>query len=321
MRGSPLETVRSERDREELAKSWLVELIGNTPLPEVEGLALSWVARHASPLIGDIADAMDPLSTPTAAEDGERRRREADLARLRDGAEASELIPRDLAALQVLLIETLRREIPEREPGDFARAVTRLAEVFGRIQGGVTRALVDGRSGAADDPMTGLPTAAHLHEHLRILLAENRRYDHGFALAVVDIDGLARINEAYGRETGDRMITAIAGLIARQVRSADSAYRLAGDEFCIVAPHQTPAGMRNVGQRLATLIDSSQGTEGPRLGAAIGVACCPDDGDSPEGLLQAAEEATYSAKAAGLAVMVRSTPRENGADPASGEPG
>ncbi|UJA20010.1 GGDEF domain-containing protein [Thermoleophilia bacterium SCSIO 60948] len=306
MRSSKPDFARSERDREALAKSWLVELIGNTPLPEVEGLALSWISRHASPLIADIAEAMNPLATPTAEERSDRQRREAELARLREGAEAAELIPRDLAALQILLIENLRREIPEREPGEFARSVSRLAEIFGELQSSVAKALVDERSGASNDPLTGLRTAAHLDEHLRILLAEHRRYDHVFAIATVEIDGLSHINEAYGRESGDRMLTAIAGLLVRQVRAADQAYRISGDEFCVVAPHQTPTGMRTVGQRLATLIDSSQGGDGPRLGVSVGIATCPEDGDAPQELIDAAQEATYAAKAAGLEVMVRS---------------
>lgn len=306
MRSPRPEFARSERDREELAKSWLVELIGTTPLPEVEGLALSWISRHASPLIADIAGAMDPLATPTAEERSDRLRREAELARLREGVEAAELIPRDLAALQVLLIETLRREIPEREPGEFARSVSRLAEIFGQLQSSVAKALIDERSGAANDELTGLRTAAHLDEHLRILLAEHRRYDHFFAIATIEIDGLSRINEAYGRESGDRMLTAIAGLLVRQIRAADQAYRISGDEFCVLAPHQTPAGMRIVGQRLATLIDSSQGGDGPRLGVSVGISTCPEDGDSPQALTTAAQEASYAAKAAGIEVMVRS---------------
>ena len=62
-----------------------------------------------------------------------------------------------------------------------------------------------------------------------------------FALALIDIDGLGRINDAYGREAGDRMLAAVAGVIRRQVRAVDQAFRLEEDEFAILAPHQRRA--------------------------------------------------------------------------------
>ena len=49
------------------------------------------------------------------------------------------------------------------------------------------------------DPITGLPGPAQLDHFLAMLLAEQRRYGHPFAFALVDIDGLARTNETYGR--------------------------------------------------------------------------------------------------------------------------
>lgn len=308
MHGSEPELARSEPERERLAKAWLVELIGNTPMAEIEGLALPWVAANGAALVEAIVDELDPLAGPMPDEQQRRRTREAELAGLRVGAAAAELIARDLAALHRLLLDALRREAPELDAAALGRAASRLATVFGRIQATVSEALVE-RRGAAQDPMTGLPTAGDLEQHLLALRAEHRRYAQGFALALLDVDGLGRVNDAYGREAGDRMINSVAGLVARQLRATDSAYRLSSDEFAIVAPHGTPSGMEIVGRRLASLISSSQVTSGPRLAAAIGIACCPEDGDAPDELLQAAEEATYAAKAAGLAVMIRSSLR------------
>ncbi len=169
-------------------------------------------------------------------------------------------------------METLRRELPEREPGEFAHAVKRLAEVFGTIQGTVARELVAERSGgAADDPVTGLPGPVQLDEWLRILLAEQRRYGHGFALALIDIDGLGRINDAYGRESGDRMLVAVAAILRLQLRDVDQAFRLEEDEFAIVAPHTDAAGMVAIATRIAGLISGSQSAAGPRIAIAAGV--------------------------------------------------
>ena len=292
--------------KEQLAKEWLLRLIERTPLPEVGELPVSWIVKEAPPLIADILDAM---GDPTGAVEGElepaERERAARLRSLREGPGAAEQIPRDLAALQALLIESLRREIPERHHGDFALAVERLAQVFGTIQGAVTRSLVEERAGgAAGDPLTGLPGPAQLEEWMRILLANQKRYDHGFALALIDIDGLGRVNEAYGRSAGNRTVSAVANVISRQVRATDQAFRLEQDEFAVLAPHQEAAGLVTMAQRIAGLVDGSQAAEGPQISIAAGVVGCPADGDTIERLLESATEATYAAKASGEPVAI-----------------
>jgi diguanylate cyclase (GGDEF)-like protein len=302
----------SPTDREELAKAWLLRLIERTSLRDVGELSVSWIATEAPPLIAEI---LSGLGDPEAAQNGDmeaaERQRMAKVARLREGPTAPELIPRDLATLQALLIESLRRDVPEAEPGDFAAAVSRLAETFGTIQGAVTRDLVERRSGGAgNDPLTGLPGASALDEWLRILLAEQRRYEHPFALALVDIDGLSKINDAYGDEAGDGILTAVAGVIGRQLDAVDQAFRVGDDEFCVLAPHQDSAKFVPTATKLADLIANSQLDEGPRLAVAIGIASCPQDGDSPEALVEAAEQASYAAKAAGEPVAT-----SNGSEP------
>jgi diguanylate cyclase (GGDEF)-like protein len=291
----------SRSDREELAKAWLLRLIERTELRDVGELSVSWIAKEAPPLIADI---LSGLAEPEASANGDlagaQRERLAKVAKLREGPTAPELIPRDLATLQTLLIESLRRDVPEQQEGGFAAAVSRLAETFGTIQGAVTRDLVERRSGGAKhDPLTGLPGPSHLDEWLRILLAEHKRYGHPFALALIDVDGLGKINEAYGDEAGDGILTAVAGVINRQLDAVDHAFRVGDDEFCVLAPHQDAAQMLPAAERLAELIANSQLDEGPRLAVAIGIASCPQDGDSAEAIVEGAEQASYAAKAAG----------------------
>ncbi len=275
-------------------------MVERTPLPEVGDLPVSRIAAEGPPLIDAILEA---LSDPEAAELAPpARARAGRLARLRAGPGAAEQIPRDLAALQGLIVELLRREQPERVPGDFVRAIERLAELFGSIQGEIARELVAGRSAAAADRVTGLAGPAQLDEWLRILLAEQRRYGHGFSLALVDVDGLGRINEAYGREAGDRMLAAVAGILRRQLRDVDQAFRLEEDEFAIVAPHTDPDTLAAMATRIASVISGAQSASGPRIAIAAGVVDCPADGLNAERLLESATEATYAAKAAGAPV-------------------
>jgi diguanylate cyclase (GGDEF)-like protein len=170
----------------------------------------------------------------------------------------------------------------------------------------VCASLVEERSGAATiDELTGLPAQPQLEEWMRLLLAEERRYGHGFAFALIDIEGLAKINQAYGRGSGDRMVSAVAGVIRRQIRACDKAFRLGEDEFAVIAPHTDAAGLVPMAERTAALIAESQAPDGPRIAIAAGVSACPADGRSTEHLIARAEEATYAAKAAGKAVGTR----------------
>ncbi|HSI81419.1 MAG TPA: GGDEF domain-containing protein [Solirubrobacterales bacterium] len=294
------------QDRDELAKAWLVRLIENTAAAEVGELPLAWVAREASPLIAEILAILErPAGAAERALERSGPSRLARLARLRRGPDAPERIPRDLAALQGLLIDCLLSETRERGPDELSTAVGRLTEVFGAIQGEVTRSLVEERTGgAAPDPLTGLAGAPQFAESARILIAEQRRYGHPFSIALIDIDGLDRVNEAYGRRAGDRMLAAVARVVARQVREIDQAFRTGDDELCVVAPHQEALGVALLGKRLVELLASAQLADGPRVAISVGVASCPRHGDSPERLLDAAEQASYAARAAGSGVEV-----------------
>jgi diguanylate cyclase (GGDEF)-like protein len=302
--------MRSLAEREQLAKEWLVRIVERTPLSDVGDLPLQWLVAEAPRMIADILGTLADQGSATERdlEDGEREVTKQ-LASLRLGEDAPEQIPRDLAALQEVLIESLRREVPEPGPDDFANAVTRLVQAFGAIQGGVTKTLVEERSGgAARDRLTGLPARPQLDEWMRILIAEHCRYGHPFALALIDIDGLEKINQSRGRVAGDRMVAAVAEVVRRHVREADQAFRLDEDEFAIIAPHTEAGGLVRMASRVAELINEAQVPEGPRIAITAGVAACPDDGVSADRLLQSVDEATYTAKAEGVPVA-----RRNGA--------
>jgi diguanylate cyclase (GGDEF)-like protein len=306
--GVPTETpiLGEDPSSDELAKAWLLRVVERTPLSAVGDVQLDLLTRDAPRLIDGILRELGAPAGETRTDlADEARERVQVLGRLRHGEQAPAEIPRDVAALQTLLIESLRRDIPEQRAGDFARSVERLAEIFGSIQATVTETLVRERSGEArSDGLTGLPGYAELHEWLRILLAEHRRYGHPFAVSLVDIEGLGRINEGYGRRAGDRLLAVVATVIRNQIRSVDRPFRVGDDEFCVLAPHSGASQARPAAERLTQVIEGSQSEHGPRIAIAVGIAACPENGDEPDRLLEVAEEATYAAKAAGQPVAV-----------------
>ena len=300
------EIASSTGRREQLAKDWLLRIVERTPVAEIADLPVARIIEQAPAVIADVLEAIrDPLGADDGEPDAARRQRVVELARLRPGPGAARQISLDLAALQALLVEALRDEITERRRGDFAFAVARLAEVFGSLQATVSSELVqEPGPGAVSDPLTGLPGPAQLEERLRGAVAEHRRYGHPFAVALIDLDGLARINDAYGRDAGDRILAAVAAVVRRHVRDVDQAFRLGADELCILAPHQRGGGLRPAAERIAALIAAAQAEHGPRISIAIGIGSCPQDGESMEAVREAAERAVYEAKASGLAVSV-----------------
>jgi diguanylate cyclase (GGDEF)-like protein len=291
---------------EDLAKAWLVRLIERTPLRDVSELEFELLTTEAAPFIDGILRGVESGSADSGFQlPTEERERVRGFGRLRRGETAPAEIPRDLAALQAVLIESLRRDIPERRGGDFARSVERLAEIFGSIQAALTESLVRERAGAPRrDPLTGLPGRAELHEWLQLLLAEHRRYGHPFAMALVDVDGLGQINRAHGRGAGDRMLAAVGDVICSKIRTVDRPFRLRDDEFLVLMPHGDSARARPMAERVAHTVAESQGEDDPRVAVTIGISSCPSHGEDPDRLLQMAEEAAYSAKAAGLPVAV-----------------
>jgi diguanylate cyclase (GGDEF)-like protein len=297
---------RIQMEQDELAKAWLVRIIERTPAAQLGELPVDVIAAQAPPLIAEILrELSNGADGPELAPEGRRHARE--LGTMRRATDRQSQLPKDLAALQSVLIEALRREVPEREPGAFAESVGRLAGIFGEIQSAINEQLVEERSGGAErDDATGLAGSSQLHEWLRILVAEYRRYAHPFALLLVDIDGLGRINEAYGDEVGDRMIAAVGSAIEQQVRTVDRAFRLADDEFCVLAPHQVASRVGPLADRLTSTVNGWQHHDGPRMSVTVGVASCPEHGDDPERLFEAAEEANYAAKASGRRFAVGS---------------
>jgi diguanylate cyclase (GGDEF)-like protein len=304
-RAPPAAPADPSRSPEELAKAWLLRVIERTPLAEVGEVELDLLTTEAAPLIDGILRGLSGPADYALELPAEAKERALELGRLRRGERAPAEISRDLATLQSLLIESLGGEGPEQPTGDFARSVERLAEIFGSIQGAVAEGLVRERAGGAPrDELTGLPADAELHEWLQVLIAEYRRYGHPFAVALLAIDGTSRINEAYGRQSADRMLAAVANVIRRQIRTVDQAFRLGDDEFCVLAPHGDAEQLRRMAHRLSDVVEASQSNDDPRIAISAGISACPQHGDEGARLLEVAEEALYAAKAAGASVGV-----------------
>jgi diguanylate cyclase (GGDEF)-like protein len=131
-----------------------------------------------------------------------------------------------------------------------------------------------------------------------------KRYDQPFALLLVDVEGLKRINQAWGERAGDETLVGVAGAVDRSVRTADTTVRMGEDEFCVLLPNQTAGRARTVAERLADAVEQVRDPSGGELRIAIGIVACPQHATAADDLLELADGALYRAKAAGHRVAL-----------------
>jgi diguanylate cyclase (GGDEF)-like protein len=154
---------------------------------------------------------------------------------------------------------------------------------------------------ATHDALTGLPNRALFFERLRHRLAEAQRGYRPFGLLNLDMDGLKPINDNHGHRAGDAAIRELATRIKDASRNADTVARVGGDEFgVILSSVGDRAGAQTHIERMAEQIARPFEFEKKTipLGASVGLAIYPDDGQELNHLLDKADQAMYDAKRA-----------------------
>ncbi len=155
---------------------------------------------------------------------------------------------------------------------------------------------------ALHNSLTGLPNRLLLQDRLEQALARARRTKNGVAVMLVDLDNFKTINDTLGHLTGDELIRIVAGRLRALVRESDTVARLGGDEFAVVQTdlHQV-GGAAVLAGKIAAAAREPFDLGGRRVfvGASLGIALFPQDGDALEPLLKHADIALYRAKAEG----------------------
>lgn len=298
---------RLDETRGELAKTWLLRVVEQSSLEEIERLPTPRIARDLPELIGEIARAAASDDGSPAGRGVEWAKRLAELTGR--GSNIDSALIRDVAGLQSVMITALHKQLRSLDPVAILRAVERLTDLFSSMQADAVEEVLRQRSRELEwlgttDELTGLHNARYLQQHMHHLLGVQRRYGHPFALLLVDIDGLKRINDAYGQAAGDRALVDVATALGESVRAVDTPIRMTDDEFCVLLPQQTATRARALADRLAAAIEAVEGPTAQSLGVAVGVVSCPQHATEVDQLLEMADSAMYRAKAAGERVAI-----------------
>jgi diguanylate cyclase (GGDEF)-like protein len=154
------------------------------------------------------------------------------------------------------------------------------------------------QSAALCDPLTGVLNRRGFENEASHLLAESAD-DASGALLFIDLNEFKQINDQCGHEIGDQLLTIAAARLKSSFRSHDIIGRPGGDEFVVLVPDVTGDVAEKLAVRLTSVLEQPYliGEETLDCAAAIGLALYPEHANTLTGLLRAADEAMYRAKA------------------------
>jgi diguanylate cyclase (GGDEF)-like protein len=206
-----------------------------------------------------------------------------------------------LAALACVLAATLGL-VAVVAPGDDGLvlalvSVTALsaAGVLLLLHARMGRAIARLSRAAQSDALTDLLNRRGFEEAFELELERARRSEQPLSLIVGDLDRFKRVNDDLGHPAGDAALRHVAQTIRSAKRRFDSAARIGGEEFALLAVDCDEHGAYLLAERIRRDVESAEG----ELTVSFGVATFPLHGQAQESVLRAADQALYAAKRLG----------------------
>lgn len=189
-------------------------------------------------------------------------------------------------------------------PASGSGELTQLAGVFNDM----VRKLRDSRAElerlSVTDELTGLANRRRLVAELAREVQRSERHKRSFAVLMLDVDRFKLFNDTYGHPAGDAVLKRVAKVLLDSAREVDTAARYGGEEFLMILPETEAAGAALIAERVRA------GTEQSRfiphgesaeinVTVSIGYAVFPVHARTPEGMIEAADQALYRSKQGG----------------------
>nr|WP_283833328.1 EAL domain-containing protein [Bradyrhizobium diazoefficiens] len=152
---------------------------------------------------------------------------------------------------------------------------------------------------AQHDGLTGLPNRSLLRQTMDEMLLHTRRSAEKVAVLMLGLDNFKAVNDTLGHAVGDKLLRGVAKRLRSTLREEDALARLNSDEFAIVQNGLArPEEAVLLAKRLSEAISDPYLLDGHSvvIGASIGIAMAPADGDDSEKLLKSADMALSRAK-------------------------
>lgn len=155
---------------------------------------------------------------------------------------------------------------------------------------------------ASHDTLTSLANRGYFFQRLEEEIARAKRYQTGFAVMFIDLDGFKAINDQLGHQAGDEVLQQMARRLRGVCRETDLAARFGGDEFALIIAGATDCEtVREPARRVAEAVNQPVFWQEQtlRLTASVGVSLYPEHGSTPDELTHNADLAMYQVKRQG----------------------
>ncbi len=143
-----------------------------------------------------------------------------------------------------------------------------------------------------------------------------RRYDLPLSLIMFDIDHFKKVNDTWGHQAGDDLLTTLSVYVSANIRDTDMLARWGGEEFMLIAPNTGVEAAGLLAEKLRVLIECGNFGEVGRITCSFGVAQF-QPGDTAEDFTGRADAAMYAAKQGGRNRAERYAPSMKGGDSSS----
>lgn len=161
----------------------------------------------------------------------------------------------------------------------------------------------EARHASLHDPLTGLPNRALFNDRLEHGLARAQRNDISLVVMFVDLDDFKSINDNYGHDVGDIVLTTIAGRIRQASREEDTVCRHGGDEFLyLLVELKNEGDVTAIAEKIIAMVKMPCEIKIRDINTSlviqpsIGIAIFPADGTTVDSLVANADKAMYQAK-------------------------
>lgn len=156
---------------------------------------------------------------------------------------------------------------------------------------------------AIRDGLTGLYNHRTFYSLLEEELQRSLRHTRPTSLLMLDIDHFKRVNDTYGHQAGDLILRELGDLLMQQARATDRVCRYGGEEMILILPEIDTAPAMDIAERLRKTVEAHVfiiPDEKPvSITVSVGVAVYPEDANTKEALVAAADAAMYQAKQTG----------------------
>jgi diguanylate cyclase (GGDEF)-like protein len=127
-------------------------------------------------------------------------------------------------------------------------------------------------------------------------IARARRTPQPMSLVFIDLDNFKLVNDRYGHDTGDMVLSTVANAIRGELRDTDFAARLGGDEFAVILHNAATPGARHVTEKIRQRIANALAQTEYGVTTSIGVATFNEPPQNFESALSLADQLMYEIK-------------------------